>query len=190
MKLAIVIACENSPIAPSPVPSDSSAVTSGRAIASNEPNTRNSTIPAAMMPKPTPPRLAWLACSIAGPPSSTRTAPPAAAREVLITCLIAGSGRSFARASNVIVANATVPLGEICRAAPGAYGDTSRATCGRVATRASIGAIRSRTAGSVTRPELVATTIWSLSPAAFGDACCSRSSASVLCVPCSVKLSE
>ena len=46
--------CENSPTTPTPVPSASPAVSSGSKVASSDPNTRNSTIAAAMKPNASP----------------------------------------------------------------------------------------------------------------------------------------
>jgi hypothetical protein len=42
-------------MSPMAEPSDTSAETSGSAMAKSDPNTRNSTMPAAMIPMPTPP---------------------------------------------------------------------------------------------------------------------------------------
>jgi len=56
-----------------------------------------------------------------------------------------------------------------------------------LATEASIGVIRARTAGSLTLPCLAANTIWSLSPAWAGKSRLSRSAARWDSVPGSEK---
>src|SRR5207302_4880969 len=64
------------PITAMAVPSDTRAEASGINAASSEPKTRNSTIPAARMPKPLPPGDGGVADSATCPPTATWRVPP------------------------------------------------------------------------------------------------------------------
>jgi hypothetical protein len=97
-------------------------------------------------------------------------------------------GSSLARWSKFTVAKAMRPSRDSARAPAALYGLITPVTCGMRATRASMGAIRARTAGSLTLPCLAANTIWSLSPAWAGKSRLRRSVARWDSVPGSEKL--
>ena len=93
--------------------------------------------------------------------------------------------------SNVTRANAVVPSAEIWWDPSGVYGDMIVVTWGTSATLANMASMSAWTLGSVTfSPFVVAKTICSVSPATLGEACCSRSMASVDWVLGRVKLLE
>ncbi len=172
-----------------PVPNDIAAVSSGSAVASSEPNTRNSTIAADRNPNVRPlPSFrclpAWATCPstsysmLAFEPDVTfETNVCAAWLLILLGCR-----------SNVTFANATCPDGAIWCAPVGPYGDWTLETWGWRAISARCACTAARVAGSVT-PFLAAITTWSVSPEAFGAFRCSSRTASKLWVRGSWKLS-
>ena len=73
-------------------------------MASSEPKTRKSTMPAARMPMGRPPALGWLARSMAWPPRATVSPGPAADWATETTRLTASTGSRLAWASKLTVA--------------------------------------------------------------------------------------
>ena len=109
----------SSPISEIAVPSATSAEASGIAIANREPNTRNSTIPAVMMPRPVPPTEGWFACCAIWPETAIDDAVAGGRRRGLDELLRVRDREVLAPAGRrVTVANATVPSGVDLRAAP------------------------------------------------------------------------
>ena len=91
----------SSPMTAMAVPSETSADSSGRSMAKSEPNTRNRTMPAAMMPTPVPPTDGLFACSAICPETEMASPSPEALVAVFTkSCACAmekscdGSGRS------------------------------------------------------------------------------------------------
>src|SRR5260370_29881279 len=72
----ILRAFDRRPITAMAGPSDTRAEASGICAARSEPKTRNSTIPAARMPKPLPPGDGGVADSATWPPTATWRVPP------------------------------------------------------------------------------------------------------------------
>ncbi len=182
---------ESRPTTPMPTPSERPAVSSGRSVASSEPNTMNRTTAAARNPNSRPLESPpWLADCATCPPTSNWTA-SVDADVILSTNSLASLVETLLDwASNVTLANATSPLGEICALPAGSYGDATDETCGSLATCANSASALARVAGSVTLPWRAPITSWSVSPEAFGALRCSSRIASKLCVCGSLKLSE
>src|SRR4051812_34834007 len=124
---------------------------------------------------------------MACPPSSTCSDDEPAERALLTTLLTAAFGSSFARWSKVTVAN---PIRLSRESVFAAYGLTTPATWGSLATRATVALTVFRVVGSVRLPVRARNTIWSESPACAGNRCCSRSTARCESVPGSVKLPD
>ena len=82
----IVMTLLTSPITEIAVPSAISAEARGIAIANSDPNTRNNTMPAAMMPRPVPPTDGWFACCASCPETAITTPSPAAVVAVWTNC--------------------------------------------------------------------------------------------------------
>src|SRR5438105_4576725 len=183
--------CDSRPMTPIPVPSDTPAASSGRSVASSDPNTMNRTTAAARNPNSRPDEsLPWLAVCATWPPTSNWTASDDA-DVILSTNALAWLVEILLDwASKVTLANATSPLGEICALPAGSYGEATDETCGSLATCANSASALARVAGSVTLPWRAAVTSWSVSPEAFGAFRCSSRIASKLCVCGSLKLSE
>ena len=185
------ITCESRPTTPIPTPSDTPAVSSGNNVASSEPNTMNSTAAAARKPNSRPlESVPWLALCATWPPTWNSTEPLEA--EVILSTNAFASVLEilFDCASNVTLANATLPLGDIWALPVGAYGEATDDTCGSSATCANSACALARIAASVTFPWRAPITSWSVSPEAFGALRCSNRIASKLCVCGSLKLSE
>ena len=173
------------------VPRATRAEASGVAIARSEPNTRNSTIPAVMMPRPVPPMEGWLACWASWPATAIWTPLPDPAVAVSTNCFAREIGRSCACWSSETVAKATEPSEDTCWAPSTEYGEMTFTTCGSSARLLRIAATRCCTAGAVTfvPPEVPMTTC-SESPDRCGATDWIRSSACVDSVCGNVKLFE
>src|SRR5579875_3849323 len=160
------------------------AVSIGRAAANSAPNatsstTRAKTIPMAVLG----PEVGACAFSMSWPPSATSRSAVRAEWAALITASTADYGLAPGWPSNTTVAKAILPSRLICCAALAPYGLTTARTWGTRATWASMAWARAITAGSVTLPDLAASTIWSVLPEAIGKSFCNscRASADWVC---------
>ena len=182
---------DSSPTAAMPVPSETAAVSSGSIVADSVPNTMNSTTPAAMKP------IGRAVEALDGSPfsamsplawncTSPREAPVTRALNRFASELPISDEVSL----KVTSANAIRPEGAIWPAAPGAYGEPIRVTCGSRAIRASIASVLTRTLALMTDPCATAITTCSVSPWRFGWIRCNSALASKLSVWGSVRSFE
>jgi len=157
--------CVSRSIAKIALPSARTAEISGMAIATNEPNASSMTIAAAMRPISSLNDVEGLSsCPIAAPPNSTFRESVRSFEPMSTTFWMLSLSRLWLSLVKVTVAYAVSPSRLICAAPVGPNGLVTAPTSGTFATSASIWSNSARTAGAVTLPSVVCTTMVLVSP--------------------------